>query len=194
MQELLPDWEVLIPSDVGIEFDPEETGKSFYENSMIKAKALYDLVKEPVIADDSGICVDALGGAPGIYSSRYAGPDFMQGRPDGKKISQDEQNKFLIQQTNDSKNPDHSCRYVCAMVLYYAKDRFIISQETFEGQLIDDISKQAGSGGFGYDPIVFLPEYGKTVAEISAEEKNKISHRGKAVANIVQFLGKLQKK
>lgn len=194
MQELLPDFEVLIPSDVGIKFDPEETGKSFYENSMIKAKALYDLVKEPVIADDSGICVDALGGAPGIYSSRYAGPDFMQGRPDGKKISQDEQNRFLIQQTNDSKNPDRSCRYVCAMVLYYAKDRFIISQETFEGQLIDDISKQAGSGGFGYDPIVFLPEYGKTVAEISAEEKNKISHRGKAVANIVQFLGKLQKK
>ena len=194
MQELLPDYEVLIPSDVGIEFDPEETGKSFYENSMIKAKALYDLVKEPVIADDSGICVDALGGAPGIYSSRYAGPDFMQGRPDGKKISQDEQNRFLIQQTNDSKNSDRSCRYVCAMVLYYAKDRFIISQETFEGQLIDDISKQAGSGGFGYDPIVFLPEYGKTVAEISAEEKNKISHRGKAVANIVQFLGKLQKK
>ena len=190
MQELLPDYEVLIPSDVGIEFDPDETGKSFYENSMIKAKALYELVKEPVIADDSGICVDALDGAPGIYSSRYAGPEYMQGRPDGKKISQDEQNRFLIQQTNDSEKPDRSCRYVCAMVLYYAKERFIISQETFEGQLIDDISKQAGSGGFGYDPIVFLPEYGKTVAEISAEEKNKISHRGKAVANILKFLQK----
>ena len=94
MQELLPEYEILIPSDVGINFDPEETGSSFLENSLIKAKALYDLVHEMVIADDSGICVEALNNEPGIYSSRYAGPEFMHGYPDGKKITQEEQNYF----------------------------------------------------------------------------------------------------
>ena len=102
MQQLLPEHEILIPSDEGIAFDPEETGSTFYENSLIKAKALFDIVHQPVIADDSGICVDALEGAPGIYSSRYAGPDFMHGKPDGTKISQEEQNVFLISQLNDA--------------------------------------------------------------------------------------------
>ena len=102
MCELLPEHTILIPSDEGIDFDPDETGTTFYENSLIKARTLYDIVHCPVIADDSGICVDALGGAPGIFSSRYAGPDFMQGKPDGTKISQEEQNIFLIQQTNEA--------------------------------------------------------------------------------------------
>lgn len=188
MQEILPDFEILIPADENIEFDPDETGTTFYENSMIKAKALWNLVHAPVIADDSGICVDALGGVPGIYTSRYAGPEYPQGRPDGKKISQDEQNKFLIQQLNSTKSEDRSCRYVCSIVLLLSPDRFYIAQETFEGKLIDSIENQAGTGGFGYDPIVFLPEYGKTVAEISAEEKNKISHRGKAVKAVSEIL------
>ena len=101
MIQLLPEHEIVIPSDENINFDPDETGTTFYENSLIKAKALYDIVHCPVIADDSGICVDALGGAPGIYSSRYAGPSFMKGKPDGTKISQEEQNAFLIAQLND---------------------------------------------------------------------------------------------
>ena len=92
----------MTPADEGIDFNPEETGSTFYENSLIKAKALYEIVKSPVIADDSGICVDALNGAPGIYSSRYAGPDFMKGKPDGSKISQEEQNVFLINQLNNT--------------------------------------------------------------------------------------------
>ena len=86
MCELLSEHTILIPSDEGIDFDPDETGTTFYENSLIKARTLYDIVHCPVIADDSGICVDALGGAPGIFSSRYAGPDFMHGKPDGTKI------------------------------------------------------------------------------------------------------------
>lgn len=202
MVELLPEHTIVIPSDEGIDFDPEETGTTFYENSLIKAKALYEIVHCPVIADDSGICVDALNGAPGIYSSRYAGPDFMKGKPDGSKISQEEQNIFLISQLNDALkkenlpkaeylNGKRSCHYTCAMVLYMGADRIVIAQETFEGTLIDDINKQAGSGGFGYDPIVYLPQYNKTVAEITAEEKNAISHRGKAVKIIQKILKNL---
>ncbi|MCQ2598524.1 MAG: RdgB/HAM1 family non-canonical purine NTP pyrophosphatase [Treponema sp.] len=202
MAELLSNHEIVIPSDEGIDFDPDETGTTFYENSIIKAKALYDIVHAPVIADDSGICVDAISGRPGIYSSRYAGPDFPQGKPDGTKITQDEQNVFLIKELNKAlKNPKpefnsflngpRSCHYTCAFVLYLGGDRLYVVQETFEGTLIEDISKQAGNGGFGYDPIVFLPEYGKTVAEISAEEKNAISHRGKAVKAIKDIIDNL---
>lgn len=202
MAELLSNHEIVIPSDEGIDFDPDETGTTFYENSIIKAKALYDIVHAPVIADDSGICVDAISGRPGIYSSRYAGPDFPQGKTDGTKITQDEQNVFLIEELNKAlKNPKpefnsflngpRSCHYTCAFVLYLGGDRLYVVQETFEGTLIEDISKQAGNGGFGYDPIVFLPEYGKTVAEISAEEKNAISHRGKAVKAIKDIIDNL---
>lgn len=191
MQQILKDFEIVIPSDEGIDFNPIENGSSFYENCMIKAKALWEIVKAPVIADDSGICVEALNGAPGIYTSRYAGKDFMQGKPDGSKISQDEQNRLLIEQLNDTKSTNRNCHYTCSIVLLFNPDRFYIAQETFEGQLIDSIEKQAGSGGFGYDPIVFLPEFGKTVAEISADEKNAISHRGKAVKAISNILKSL---
>lgn len=199
MVELLPEHTIVIPSDEGIDFDPDETGLTFYENSLIKAKALYEKVRCPVIADDSGICVDGLMGAPGIYSSRYAGPDFMQGRNDGKKISQEEQNIFLIEQLNsiiksnnlpkaEYINGNRSCHYTCAMVLYCGPDRLFVAQETFQGCLINDISEARGQGGFGYDPIVFLPEYNKTIAELSADEKNKISHRGKAVRVIQKII------
>ena len=187
-QQLFPDYEIRIPSDDGFDFNPSETGNSFYENSLIKARALWDLVKEPVIADDSGLCVEALDGEPGIFTSRYAGKDFVHGRPDGKKISQDEQNKFLIEQLNDTKSDNRRCHYACAIVLLFNSDRFFVAQETFEGELVKSIDEQAGSGGFGYDPVVYLPEYKKTVAEISSEEKNKISHRGKAVRAIVKIL------
>lgn len=202
MVQLLSEHEIVIPSDENIDFDPVETGTTFYENSLIKAKALYDIVHCPVIADDSGICVDALGGNPGIYSARYAGPDFMKGKPDGSKISQEEQNKFIIEQTTDAVkngnlpkgeylNGPRSCHYTCAMVLYLGPDRLFVAQETFEGALIDSIEDARGDGGFGYDPIVFLPEYGKTVAQISAEEKNSISHRGKAVRVIQKIINNL---
>jgi len=192
IQQILQDYEIRIPSDDGIDFDPVEDGKSFYENSLIKARALWNLVHEPVIADDSGICVDALGGEPGIYTSRYAGPDFMHGKADGSKISQEQQNSFLIQQLNDTKSENRSCHYTCAMVLLLNPDRFFVAQETFEGQLIHLIKEAAGNGGFGYDPIVYLPDYKKTVAQISSEEKNRISHRGKALKTIAKILENLE--
>lgn len=200
MCELLDGHTILIPSDEGIDFNPDETGTTFYENSLIKARALYEAVRCPVIADDSGICVDALGGAPGIYSSRYGGPLFMRGKPDNSRISQEEQNIMLIDQLNEALRqgnlPDgeylhgeRSCHYTCAMVMYCGADRIFVAQETFEGILIDDIKNQAGDGGFGYDPIVFLPEYGRTVAQLTADEKNNISHRGKAVRALKRIIG-----
>lgn len=188
IQELFPNHEILLPSDKGIIFDPEETGSTFFENSFIKAKALYDLVKTPVLADDSGLCVEALNYEPGIFTSRYAGPSFMHGRPDGKKITQEEQNKLLIEQLNETKSENRKAFYVCSLILLINPYKFYSAQETLEGTLIEDISLQKGNGGFGYDPIVFLPEYNKTVAELTSEQKNEISHRGKAVCAIKKLM------
>jgi len=188
--ELFPEHTVVIPKEEGIEFDPDETGTTFYENSLIKAKALWEIVHCPVIADDSGICADALDGAPGIYSSRYAGPEFMKGSPNGK-ISQEDQNKFLIQQITDAVNAGkeggRKAHYTCSMVLYMGGDRLFVAQETMEGEIITDIKDSRGEHGFGYDPIFYVPEKGKTGAELLPEEKNAISHRGKAARIIKQI-------
>lgn len=102
MTQILSGHTIITPKDEGIDFNPVENGTTFYENSIIKAKALYEIVHCPVIADDSGITADALCGIPGIYSSRYAGPEFPKGRPDGTKIPQDEQNRLLIAQLNNA--------------------------------------------------------------------------------------------
>lgn len=203
MEEIFKEHTIVIPKDEGIDFDPEETGTDFYQNSMIKAKALWDIVHCPVIADDSGICVDALNGVPGVWSSRYAGPNFHKGKPDGSKISQEEQNKFLIEELNEAlkkgvdstyfPNGPRSAHYSCSMVLMLNPSRFFIAQETMEGTIIEDIKDARGQYGFGYDPIFFLPQYGKTDAEILPEQKNAISHRGKACKIISDILKKLEK-
>lgn len=198
MSQILSPHTVITPADEGIDFNPIENGKTFYENSIIKAKTLYEIVHCPVIADDSGICVDALNGIPGIYSARYGGPEFPYGKPDGSKTPQELQNRFLIESlnaavasgiTSDSfKNGLRSAHYTCAMVLYLGTDRIFVSQETMAGTIVERIEDAAGTGGFGYDPIFFLPQYGKTAAQISSEEKNAISHRGKATRALVEML------
>ncbi len=175
---VFPEHTVKIPKDAGLDFDPDETGSTFSENAMIKAKALFDIVKEPVIADDSGICVEALDGRPGIYSARY-------GSEGGKKLTDAERNALLVKELGN--NPNRKARFVCAMVLFINPDRFFIVQETLEGELVQS---EKGSGGFGYDPILFIPEKGMTVAELSEEEKNQISHRGKAGKLIGEILRK----
>ena len=194
--------QIFIPADKGIEFDPLENGTSFVENSLIKARALWEIVHEPVLADDSGICVDLLDGAPGIYSARYAGSSDMKGEKAGAKLDAHERNKLLVEQTNRAlaayraKNPSdsrtdaelRSCRFVCAMVLYLGNGRFYAVQETLEGCLVSSIEESAGSGGFGYDPVVYLPQFGKTVAELSEEQKNAVSHRGKAGKKLAMLL------
>lgn len=158
-------------------FNPEETGLSFLENALIKALALYRLAGEPVIADDSGLCVDALDGRPGIYSSRY-------GSGEGKKPGDGERNALLLEELGD--NPNRRARFVCAMVLLYGPERFFAVQETLEGEIVRNRGR--GSGGFGYDPILYLPDRGCSVAELSEAEKNRISHRGKAGRAIAGIL------
>ncbi|MBQ9537637.1 MAG: non-canonical purine NTP pyrophosphatase [Treponema sp.] len=205
ISEIFPMHEIVTPADEGIEFDPEETGNTFLENSLIKARALHLLTGHPVLADDSGICVDALGGVPGVWSSRYAGPEFHRGRPDGSKIPQSEQNAFLIGELNAAlasgnvdieagkkqglfKDGPRSAHYACAMVLLTGVQEYAAAVQVMEGTLLEDVSQARGNGGFGYDPIFFLPKYGKTAAELTAEEKNAISHRGKAARMIMRLL------
>ena len=200
--EIFSPHEIVIPADERIDFDPEETGATFFENALIKARALYDIVRCPVIADDSGISVDALGGRPGIFSSRYGGRDFPRGRADGKKTAQDAQNRFLIEELNDALSGstgdcrflhgERSAHYTCSMVLYLGDERMYVAQETMEGQIIASIEDSRGNGGFGYDPIFFIPEIGKTAAELSDEEKNAISHRGKAGRSMRLIIEMLQ--
>jgi XTP/dITP diphosphohydrolase len=197
LQAILPGHTIKIPADAGItNFDPDETGSTFLENALIKARALHQLIAEhypadigPVIADDSGLCVDALGGRPGIYSARYGSTGRFSstgryGSTDGKKLDTRERNALLLREVGDA--PNRNARFVCAMVLLFSGDRFSAVQETLEGELIRE---ERGIGGFGYDPILFIPELGRTVAELSEDEKNRISHRGKAGRAIAKLLG-----
>ncbi|HPC72797.1 MAG TPA: RdgB/HAM1 family non-canonical purine NTP pyrophosphatase [Treponema sp.] len=167
---------LVTPASAGLVFDPEETGSTFIENTLIKARALYDLVHEPVLADDSGLCIDALDGRPGVYSARY-------GSTNGKKLESWERNELLLKEMEQITN--RRARFICSMVLLFSHDRFFVVQETLEGEIIRE---SRGSGGFGYDPILYIPEQGCTVAELSEDAKNRISHRGKAGRAVAQLL------
>ncbi|MDR3192920.1 MAG: non-canonical purine NTP pyrophosphatase, partial [Treponema sp.] len=183
---ILSGHDIRVPGDAGIDgFDPEETGNSFLENSLLKARALYRLLARrgiygPVIADDSGLCVEALEGRPGIYSARYAGPGRVSGEgaresPSGSvRLGAGERNALLLAELGD--RPDRKARFVCAMVLLWDENRFYGVQETLEGEVVPD-REGRGEGGFGYDPILYIPELGRTVAELPEEEKNRLSHR-----------------
>jgi XTP/dITP diphosphohydrolase len=192
------DCRLLIPKDAGLDFDPDETGTSFHENALLKANELYALLYksrpalfspgDPVIADDSGICVDALDGRPGIYSARYAGAvsNEQLTMSNGKKLESAERNVLLLEELGNA--ADRRAQFVCAMVLMYTPNRFFIAQETMEGEIVKSAEHAKGAGGFGYDPILFIPELGRTVAELSEEEKNTISHRGKAGKTIAKII------
>jgi XTP/dITP diphosphohydrolase len=154
--------------------DIAETGKTFEENAFIKAKALFDIVKLPVLADDSGLEVDALSGAPGIYSARYAGP----GASDFDNI------RKLLEELKDVQPDSRTARFKCILVLYDG-----ISKRSFEGacegRIIDSTR---GDEGFGYDPVFVPNGYEKTFAELGVNVKNKLSHRAKALKSLLDFL------
>ena len=164
-----------IAQDDGIDFDPEETGLTFIENAIIKAKALYDVVKMPVLADDSGLCVNALGGAPGIYTARF-------GKDEGV-TDQKGQNNLLLKKLENAS--DRSASFICSFVLYINDNRIYVVQEEMPGS----ISKsEYGLGGFGYDPIFIAEGQDKTNAELGDEFKNKFSHRAKAARKISKLM------
>ena len=167
-------YEILSMKEAGIDIDVEENGKTFSENALIKARAISEASGELVLADDSGLEIDALGGEPGIYSARYMGHD----------TSYVEKNNNLIQRLEGVPDEKRTARFVCAIALV-SFDKEVVKRATIEGIIGHEI---AGENGFGYDPIFYVPEYGKTTAELNADEKNAISHRGKALRAIREEL------
>lgn len=155
------------------EFNPDETGTTFAENALIKAKAAASLTHQHALADDSGICVDALGGKPGVYSSRY---------------SEGSERNGCLKLMNDLKNisQKRTAAYHCIMTLVSPEGELLCQAEgIWQGRIIDHLR---GTGGFGYDPIFYLDSHKQTVAEISLEEKNKLSHRAQAWRGIEKYL------
>lgn len=173
VKEILKDMnvEVISMKEAGLDVDIEENGSTFEENALIKAEAIMKMTGEITIADDSGLEVDYLNKEPGIYSARYMGHD----------TSYDIKNNAIIQRLDGVKGTDRSARFVCAMAVVFPDGKNIIERGTMEGLIAD---KPMGENGFGYDPIMYLPEYQKTSAQLSSEEKNKISHRGKALEKL----------
>ena len=160
--------EILSMKEAGILADIVEDGKTFEENACIKAGQIQKLAGGIVLADDSGLEVDYLDGAPGIYSARYM----------GEETSYDIKNQAIIDKLADAKGEERSARFVCAIAAALPDGRLLTTRGTIEGQIGYEI---VGDGGFGYDPIFYLPERGMTTAQLSPEEKNQISHRGKAL-------------
>lgn len=154
------------------ELEIEETGTTFKENALIKAQTIADIVNLPVLADDSGLEVDALDKQPGIYSARFLGAD----------TSYDVKNQYIIDAVKDK---DKAARFVCAMALVIPGQEPILIEETMEGQINDKIE---GSNGFGYDPIFYFPPCKMTSAMMPMEEKNKHSHRAKALKKLYAIL------
>lgn len=181
LNKILDGYTLILPKELGIEIDVEETGSTYLENALLKAEALYNLSGGlPVLSDDSGISVEELDGAPGIYSARY-GKDVL-----GSDISSVDQYEYLLKNMEGKAN--RKAAFICCMVLILDKNRVFTIQESFEGELTH---KAVGSGGFGYDPIFFVPQMGKTAAELTEDEKNQISHRGKAGYRIKRLLDTL---
>lgn len=176
IREILADLdaEVLSMKEAGVETDIVEDGKTFEENAQIKAKTVCALTGEIVLADDSGLEIDYLNKEPGVYSARYMGD-----------ASYSEKNANLVKRLEGVPDEKRTARFVCAVAAAFPDGRIKTVRATMEGRIGYE---EKGKNGFGYDPIFFLPEYGCTSAELSMEEKNRISHRGKALRAIKEEL------
>ena len=170
IREILKDlgMEVLSMKEAGIVLDIEENGKTFEENAEIKARAVWNQTGEIVLADDSGLVVDCLGGEPGIYSARYMGED----------TSYELKNQTLLNRAAHFSGTERSARFLCNIAAILPDGLVLHTEAAMEGLLAD---KPSGNEGFGYDPILYIPEFHMTAAELTMEQKNKISHRGKAL-------------
>lgn len=168
-------YEVISLKQAGITVDVEEDGTTFEENATIKAKAIWDVTVNMegyedaiVLADDSGLEIDYLNGEPGIYSARYLGED----------TSYEYKNNVILERLKDAPEEERSARFVCAMAAVFPDGRVLCEKGIMEGRIAYSVE---GNNGFGYDPIFYLPEFGMTSARITPDQKNEISHRGKAL-------------
>ena len=176
IQEILDEFEFVTPQELGLNLDIEETGETFLENAVIKAKAFSQASGLPALADDSGLVVDALNGAPGVHSHRYSP------KPNA---SDSDRRAFLLENLENKERP-WTARFCCAAVLYDPDSKELVSAiGKCEGVIIPD---ERGSGGFGYDPVFLIPDAGLTLAEMSEEQKNAISHRGNAMRALKEKL------
>lgn len=166
--------EVVSPAEAGVEVDVEEIGTTFAENAMLKAKAVCAAAGLPAIADDSGLCVNALNGGPGVYSARYGG----EGLDDAGR------RRLLLQ--NLRGQTTRAAHFTCAVACAFPNGDTLEAEGRCDGAIA---FAPLGDGGFGYDPVFLIPEKGKTFGQIGPEEKSKISHRGKALAAFAEKLG-----
>ena len=165
--------EIFSLREAGIDHETVEDGKTFLENAEKKAREIAEISGCCAIADDSGICVDALGGAPGIFSARFC----------GHHGDDEANNKLLLEKLEHEEN--RRAHYTCAIVLVYPDGKKVSAEGYLHGEITE---KRAGKNGFGYDPYFYLPEYGCTTAELDPEIKNKISHRANAIKALVEKL------
>lgn len=172
--------DVVSMKEAGAELEIEENGKSFAENAEIKARAVWERTGDIVLADDSGLVVDYLNGEPGIHSARYM----------GEETSYEIKNRNLIGRLADAEGAERSARFVCNIAAILPDGSVLHTEAAMEGLIAKEA---AGNGGFGYDPILYIPEFGKTSAELTIEQKNRISHRGKALEAMKEALRKALK-
>lgn len=167
--------EIISMKDAGINIDIVEDGASFEENAIIKAKAVMELTGRLVLADDSGLEVDALNGEPGIYSARYLGED----------TPYEIKNRNIIERLEGVEGADRSARFVCVIAAAFPDGEIVTTRGTVEGVIAKE---PVGDNGFGYDPIVYVPEFGMTTGQMEPDAKNVISHRGKALTAMKKIL------
>lgn len=167
--------EILSMKEAGIDMDIVEDGNTFEENAIIKAKAVMERTGQLALADDSGLEIDALNKEPGIYSARYMGED----------TPYEIKNSNLIERMKGVKGKDRSARFVCVIAAAFPDGEIITTRGTIEGVIAEE---PAGENGFGYDPIVYVPENGMTTGQMDPDAKNAISHRGKALTAMKKIL------
>ena len=177
VKEILKGYDIISMKEAGIDVDIEENGTTFEENALIKARAIMKLTGQITMADDSGLEIDYLNKAPGVYSARFMGHD----------TSYDIKNRILLDRLEGVPDDERTARFVCAVAAVFPDGTTSVVRETIEGQIGHEI---VGANGFGYDPIFYVPEFGCTTAEMTPEQKNKLSHRGKALRAIKILLEK----
>ena len=168
--------ELILQSELGVDIDVEETGTTFEENSFLKANAVMQATGLPAMADDSGIVVDALGGAPGVYSARYGGDPSM---------TDHDRKMLLLKNTEHVPDGQRQAAFVAVITLVEPDGRVIQARGEIHGELL---RAPVGENGFGYDPIFYYPPFGKSFAQVSAEEKNRVSHRAVALKAMYEKL------